>query len=84
MSTSSLLLASSSVAPVCPLRRLSHVATCRRLRRVSFPAPPLRPKAYGQVGLLVASRRGHLSCGRRGSLELVVLAVGRGLRLIMP
>ena len=58
------------------------IATCRHLR-LDFCSTP-RPKSNGRVGLLAASRRGHLSCGRRGSLELVVVAVGRGLRLIMP
>ena len=92
MSGPSFLLAASAVASVsvsfvsvCPVLHLSlsaSVANCRYLR-LDFPYHP-RPKACGRVWLLAASRRGHLSCGRRGSLELVAVAVGRGLRLIMP
>ena len=94
MSGPSRLLAASAVASVSvsfvsvfPVLHLSLSASICRLHlslsASRFPFHP-RPKAYGRVWLLAASRRGHLSCGRRGSLELVAVAVGRGMRLIMP
>ena len=89
-----LCTARSARCPPSPLPIMSAPPPPRLVLRSSLFAvgrlsPPVATSVASRSLLHPVLRRttgwdGHLSCGRRGSLELVTVTVGRGLRLIMP